>query len=70
MCVYIHKQALSLPVGQDVSVAFRRSTDTKSTAELNSDIPVKKKNKKKQENLCRSTSKPEVTDEENGGRTC
>lgn len=26
VCVYIHKQALLLPVGQDVSVAFRTGT--------------------------------------------
>lgn len=47
VCVYIHKQALLLPVGQDVSGTFRTGTDTECTAELYSDILVKEKTNKK-----------------------
>lgn len=47
LCVYIHKQALWLPVGQDVGVAFGTGPDTECTAELYSDIFVKGKKKQK-----------------------
>lgn len=68
LCVYIHKQALWLPVGQDVSVAFGTGTDTECTAELYSDIFVKEKTNKK--TLHAWTSKPEVRDKRSGDRTC
>lgn len=61
VCVYIHKQALLLPEGQDVSVASR---NRQSTAELNSD------KQKQRATFVRKLRNLTLGNRRSGDRTC